>query len=186
MAEQWLPVPGFNGYEVSNFGKVRSLDRWVSAKDNRKPRFWAGQELTPGTSNASGHLRVVLNRRSYYVHRLVLTAFVGPCPEGMEACHNDGNPRNNALENLRWDTRKGNFADKVKHGTALTGSANHRTHLMDADVLAIRHSSEPYNVLAERYGVTDRTISKIMLHHDWKHVGGPMQRRRSLSKRRAS
>lgn len=56
-------------------------------------------------------------------HRLVLQAFVGPCPEGMEACHNNGNPADNRLENLRWDTPSSNALDKVKHGTAKHGTA---------------------------------------------------------------
>lgn len=53
-----------------------------------------------------------------YVHRLVLEAFVGPCPFGMEGCHNDGDPTNNNLVNLRWDTHKNNEKDKIKHGTS--------------------------------------------------------------------
>lgn len=51
------------------------------------------------------------------VHRLVLEAFVGPCPEGMEGCHGDGDPTNNSLGNLRWDTATSNQLDKVRHGT---------------------------------------------------------------------
>ncbi len=53
----------------------------------------------------------------HYVHRLVLEAFVSLCPEGMVACHNDGDTTNNNLSNLRWDTSSGNHQDKWKHGT---------------------------------------------------------------------
>lgn len=35
----------------------------------------------------------------------------------MDGCHNDGDPLNNAVENLRWDSRAGNFRDKIAHGT---------------------------------------------------------------------
>lgn len=52
-----------------------------------------------------------------WVHRLVLSAFTGPCPPGMECCHNDGDPSNNRPENLRWDTRSSNARDKRVHGT---------------------------------------------------------------------
>lgn len=54
-------------------------------------------------------------RTKYLVHRLVLTAFVGPCPDGMEGCHNDGDQANNSLANLRWDTPDANGADRVNH-----------------------------------------------------------------------
>lgn len=51
------------------------------------------------------------------VHRLVLEAFVGPCPEGQEGCHNNGDVLNCRLTNLRWDTKSSNNLDRVKHGT---------------------------------------------------------------------
>jgi hypothetical protein len=51
------------------------------------------------------------------VHHLVLCAFVGPCPKGQEGCHNDGDPTNNRVTNLRWDSHIGNLADMDKHGT---------------------------------------------------------------------
>jgi hypothetical protein len=50
------------------------------------------------------------------VHRLVLLAFVGPCPKGMEACHWDDNPGNNHLSNLRWDTSLANKRDMARNG----------------------------------------------------------------------
>lgn len=52
------------------------------------------------------------------VHRLILLAFVGPCPPGMEGCHEDGDPLNCTLANLRWDTPKANKADSIRHGTS--------------------------------------------------------------------
>lgn len=111
VSEQWLPVVGYEGlYEVSDHGRVRSLDR-----GSRKGRVLSLRVT------GSGHKTVALyllgKPTGKNVHRLVLIAFVGPCPQGMEACHNDGNPANNHLSNLRWDTHKSNMEDKVKHGT---------------------------------------------------------------------
>lgn len=51
------------------------------------------------------------------VHRIVLEAWVGPCPAGLEGCHNDGDYTNNVLSNIRWDTRENNQLDKREHGT---------------------------------------------------------------------
>ena len=95
--ERWRPVHGFGNYMVSNLGRV-----W-SQRSNKclKPQP-AGK----------GHLRVALRRDGGThlrgVHRLVLIAFVGPCPEGKECLHYDDDPTNNKLGNLRWGTRTEN------------------------------------------------------------------------------
>lgn len=107
--ETWRPIPGFPDYEVSDTGKVKSFKRGV---------LWGRKlKLSP---DSWGYLRATLliNGRSYIkgVHQLVMLAFVGPCPEGMEICHNDGNPINNHLGNLRYDTHKANIQDAVRHG----------------------------------------------------------------------
>src|SRR5690554_6644093 len=114
--ERWAAVAGYQGlYEVSDSGDVRSLDR-LDAQGNRIK----GRVLRPD-ARPSGHLRVTLCRDSttqrFWVHRLVLSAFVGPRQAGMEGCHNDGDPTNNAVSNLRWDTKTANAQDRRKHGT---------------------------------------------------------------------
>lgn len=106
MTERWLPVSGWEGlYEVSDRGRVRSIRRSLILQ----PR-----------PNTSGHFQVGFsvndNEVMRQIHRLVLEAFVGPCPPGLECCHNDGDRTNNRLENLRWDTRSANQLDAVVHG----------------------------------------------------------------------
>jgi hypothetical protein len=127
--ELWKPVPGYPDYEVSNFGRVRSLDRvCVHEQQDRwsaviltVARKRRGQMLRPGTVK-SGHQIVLLGRKNeFFVHTLVLEAFVGPAPDRMECCHNDGNPANNRLENLRWDTRSSNVLDDYLHGVRKRG-----------------------------------------------------------------
>lgn len=79
-----------------------------------------GRFLKGGYNRQGGHRFVELvgpeGTSSKYVHRLVLEAFVGPCPDGMVACHWDDNPENNHLNNLRWDTESSNQRDKVRNG----------------------------------------------------------------------
>ena len=120
-SEEWRPVDGYGyKYEVSNQGRVRSVAREVR-RPNRGTYRVAERILKPRRAH-HGHQYVTLfgdtkkDRRHFGVHRLVLAAFVGPCPEGMEACHNDGDPSNNQVSNLRWDTRSANMLDKVRHG----------------------------------------------------------------------
>lgn len=127
MDEQWKPVVGYEGiYEVSSHGLIRSLDR---------PDTWGrptrGRVMKP-YQTTSGHLRVTLSKSSsttrFFVHRLVLTAFVGPRPHGMEGCHNDGNPTNNSVSNLRWDTKRANARDRRSHGNDAHARKTHCPH----------------------------------------------------------
>lgn len=104
---------------------------------------------------------------------MVLEAFVGPCPNGMECCHNDGNPANNVLANLRWDTPKANNADKRAHGTHLEGSKIPWAKLTEKDVLAIRRMAAAgltQRSIADRYGMTQSRISRIVSRKQWRGV----------------
>ena len=118
--ETWKPIPGYEDlYEVSNYGQVRSLPRRTLGKDGAVRPF-PGKILKPRIQR-SGHHKVVLYRgngksQARYVHQLVLEAFVGPRPQGMVTCHNDGIPDNNFVGNLRWDSQSSNTVDRVKHG----------------------------------------------------------------------
>lgn len=102
---EWKDIPGYKGkYLISNSGEIKNskgkiLKQWTD-KINRR-----SIGLTDKTTTT---LRV---------HRLVMAAFIGPCPEGKEVCHRDGNASNNALSNLYYGTRSENELDKVRHGT---------------------------------------------------------------------
>lgn len=118
--ESWRSVPGWPHYEVSDQGRVRSVGRTVPSKTPGVPMRLKGQLLSQrGPSKNRHHYAVALHsdgeRRDALVHRLVLEAFVGPCPDGMEACHWDDDPANNQLANLRWDTRRSNQHDSVRN-----------------------------------------------------------------------
>ena len=127
MTEMWRPVVGFEDcYEVSDQGRVRSLDRMIGAPHGR--RWHTGRILAPG-AKSRGHLFVNLSvdgkRCVRLVHLLVLQTFVGPRPDGMEGCHNNGDPSDNRLVNLRWDTKSENTKDRVRHGTHNTANKTH-------------------------------------------------------------
>lgn len=171
--EEWRPVVGYEGrYEVSSLGRVRSVARsvwipatWRTAAYRRRER---GRLLSPSRLR-KGYRRVNLEGVAHSVHRLVLEAFVGPCHEGMEGCHCDGNPGNNAIDNLRWDTRKGNWDDRRKHGNAAS-----TRKLSDGQVREIRllvSSTGLTNIeIAARYGVHHSTVSLIRRGKVWKSV----------------
>jgi hypothetical protein len=118
--ERWLPIPGHPGYEASDLGRIRSLDR-VIMRSNGRPQTWRGMMLNPMLNPTDGKLWVSVgadrSNRTRPVHRLVLITFRGPPTEGTEGCHNNGNGLDNRLVNLRWGTRSSNVIDSVRHGT---------------------------------------------------------------------
>lgn len=114
-AEEWRPVAWAPGYEVSNVGRARSVARTITDELGRVRRL-RSVTLAPVT-NRSGHLSVQLRARGVsvrvYIHRLVLEAFIGPCPDGYECCHRNDDPTDNRLVNLYWGTRRDNMLDQV-------------------------------------------------------------------------
>ncbi len=160
-----LAFKGYPKYRVGSDGSVWS----------RKHGDW--RKMSPG--NATGeYLNVGLCKKgrpkSYYVHRLVLEAFVGPCPEEMEACHNDGNRKNNCLANLRWDSRLGNHADRRIHGTLPQGEKNQGAKITADDVVQIRqeHAGGKMQVqLQKDWKLSRSQISKIVSGKSWPHIG---------------
>jgi hypothetical protein len=115
LGERWLPVPEQFGYEASPLGRIRSVDRVQVRKDGKSYRL-RGKVLTQVVMPA-GHLQVTLERGSRFLsHHVILITFVGPRPDGLMCCHWDGDPANNRLENLRWDTPRANELDKIRHG----------------------------------------------------------------------
>lgn len=127
--ERWLPVHSQEGsYEVSNDGRVRSLDRVVLGRDGRSIHC-RGRILQPWSNGSSGHLVVTLGSAGRrYVHRIVLEAFRGPCPIGMEACHADDVPSNNTLDNLRWASRAANALDRQRNNIDPRVNLTHCKH----------------------------------------------------------
>lgn len=125
--EEWKDIPGWEGeYQVSTEGNCRGLDRI-----NHLGRRIKGKPVK-GAVNSGKHHQVGLCRNGkrtlFQTHRLVMLTFVGPCPDGMEVCHNNGNALDNRLENLRYDTRRANVCDQVEHGVHSMASKNRCKH----------------------------------------------------------
>jgi len=128
LVETWLPVVGYEGrYEVSDLGRVYAHDREQVTPSG-------GVYVRPGlimstAARSAGYPTVTLCKngvtRNHTVHVLVLTAFVGPCPDGMEGCHGNDIKTDNRLCNLRWDTQSANADDSVRNGTHNMASKTH-------------------------------------------------------------
>lgn len=169
MTEKWKPVHGYEGrYEVSDSGLVRSLSTY---------RPTSGGVLTPWVQNR-GYRYVSLRdafgeRKTFAVHRLVLEAFVEPCPNGKQVAHGDGNPGNNRLENLRWSTAKENIADRTAHGRTAVGDNNGSAKLDKHTVKTIKKLKgiglSAYEI-ARLACVSPSTIDRIWAGEAWRHV----------------
>lgn len=169
--EQWRDIPGFEDrYEVSDHGRVRSKNRRVltkaSARCEAHWRRYRAQLLRPAPYTPQGHLSLPLGSRTngIPVHRLVMLAFSGPCPIGMEVLHADGDPKNNALSNLRYGTRSENNLDVTRHN---------RRKVTVQDIRDIRQRSahgEKGVALAQEYGVCHSQISNIINYVHYKQL----------------
>jgi hypothetical protein len=173
MAEIWKDVPEFEGeYQVSNLGRVMSLERFDSIGRRWKARMkrLSGQQVTFYRDNRG---------TKYRLCRLVALMFV-PNPDGLpEVTHIDRNEKNNVASNLMWiarpDIGKRTFNDGLAGGGSFglhnDGEENPRAKLTNDDVLSIRERSFfGQKRLAEKYGVTQSMISHIVLRQSWKHI----------------
>lgn len=162
---EWKSIPGFDGYQVSSDGTVRSL-RKVLRSQIHKSGYLAVSMMKDGKS----HLKSV--------HRLVLLTFVGEPAKGTVGCHKDGNRLNNRVGNLRWDTPVANQADSVMHGTKVAppvrrGEAVIGSKLTAEKVQMIRSAGDCKGInakLANEHGVSQMVISKIRRRLIWRHV----------------
>lgn len=125
LEETWKPIPGFEGaYEVSNLGRVRSVDReWFQVGRGGKPYLHrkTGRILRAAKCSV-GYYTVVLGRRagSFPVHTLVALAFIGPRPERHDVRHlNDVRDDNRSI-NLAYGTRAENMQDSIRNGTYMS------------------------------------------------------------------
>ena len=170
---EWRSVPGYEGYyEVSDTGRVWSVSRTVVSANGQR-RMWRGRFLRQHLS--SGYPCVTFSVGGAYtkwlVHALVMLAFEGPRPAGLEVCHGDGNSRNCKLSNLRYGTHSENQQDRFKHGQHPTGDQCHFAKLTAQQVAFIRGTvGISTYMLAKKFGVSQSAVSLAQRRVTWKHI----------------
>ena len=179
MIEEWKDIAGWEGlYAVSSHGQVKSYDRLVT-ESNGKTRIHKGRLVTlkkTGCYHGVSLFLYGLGHR-YYAHRLVAEAFI-PNPGGRkEVNHKDGNKFNNCVLNLEWATRSENAKHAHRMGLMnppplLKGESQHSAKLTEHDVKQIRKAfkSGMGTILAQKYGVTPRSIYGVINGRTWQHV----------------
>ena len=159
--EIWKDIPGYVGqYQASSLGPIRSLDRYVQYRRGKTVYqvFYPGKLLKQSSTRTRPYLKVTLcHHRDFEVHSLIASAFYGPCPEGCEVLHINGELHDNRPENLRYDTHAENMHDIYIQG----GKAR---KLTAEDVQQIRFGlfcGFIQRELAAMYGISRSTISDI-------------------------
>jgi len=177
MKEIWRTIPGYKGYyEVSNRGRVRSLDRIITDSLGRISRL-RGRILRLHPTSDGNHRSILLAKnginKRMLVHVIVARVFIGKKPKGKCVAHNNGRGWDNNVKNLRYDTMAGNHADKIKHGTDQRGEKHGRAKLTEEKVRVIRELRKQGKTcvsLARRFGVSSPHISFICSRRFWRHV----------------
>ncbi len=175
--EYWKPVVGYYGrYEVSDLGRVRRLETFRRDGRRIKPGM-VSICLRSKKDSGKAYPCVALNdgtgQRTSSVHRLVLLAFVGPCPrKDMQGCHNNGKREDNRLINLRWDTPSGNQLDRNVHGTRNAPVGEHHPNAKltardVSDIFSLRESGLSQYKIASVMGICQPHVSDILNGKRW-------------------
>ena len=169
--EVWKDVPGYEGlYQVSNMGRVKSLDRYVPTRWGT-PTFRKGVMLKPKYS-CHGYAIVSLCKKGEIkdmaIHRIVLETFVGSCLPGQQCRHLDTDTRNNQLKNLCWGTQQEDWNDRRKYGKVHLGERHWSNKLTEEQVKEIRNTIRMTNMFAAKFGISKTLIKSIRKRKVWK------------------
>lgn len=172
-------VPGFPEYRVGDDGSI-----WSRYQKKGKGRGNGGHWIIGDKWNKlkpcpnRGYLQTVIKRHDgkrflVRVNRIVLLSFIGPCPDGMECCHENRDKSDNRLSNLRWGTKLANAEDKRRHGTMCRGETLGLSKLKNGDIPEIRErhaNGETVASIAARFSMGRSAIASVIKRQTWKHI----------------
>lgn len=179
VSEEWRPVKDYEGlYEVSDRGRVKSLDRLI-CHSNGKVTTFSGCERRLKLVH-TGYLAVTLSKgckpKTKYVHSLVAESFLGDKPKGLDVNHIDGDKKNNSLKNLEYVTRSENLAHSYRLGLSKRGEAASYAkwsdqQMRDGHRLVVGGMS--YSAAAEAVGVNTASLQGVCIGRTRRHLGLP-------------
>lgn len=188
--EVFKEVPGHVGYRVGTAGTVQSCLEMHGRQGWLPIGPW--KTLVGGIYDEDNtpRRRVCLRKRRVTVGRLVLEVFVGPCPTGMECCHNNGDSLDDRLDNVRWDTKAANISDREKHGTTAHGATSGMSKLLPGEAENIRQmylsGIRIFEIHREFPDVSRSTITKVARATAWRRTNStllePTEQSQALAK----
>jgi hypothetical protein len=180
VTEEWRPVPGFEGlYEVSNLGRVRSLDRVTVQTHFATGRPMAvhrrGVLLRPGWFEGYayvGFYRQGAKPTKRPVHQVVAEVFIGARPADRVTRHLDGDSTRNHANNLAYGTVQDNSDDMVAHDGQAKGERVATAKLSAREIKEIRDARGTVRQvdISAQYGIGQSQVSAIQLGKSWRHV----------------
>jgi len=182
MSEIWKPIEGYEGlYEVSSLGRLKSIARNVTIKTKYTSYFRVTKDtILQGSKHKYGYPMFFLcksdashSKTLYLLHRIVALAFHGPCPDGKECAHLNGDPTDNRADNLKWVTKKENESHKILHGRTTRGERAGNSKLTERDVKEIRNRyglGEKIVSISKDFPVRDVHVWRIVNKKRWAHI----------------
>lgn len=185
MSEVWKTIEGTNGlYEVSDHGRVRSLDRYIEYnwKGKTMRRIQKGKVLSDKCNTDYQIVKVYYEDGPKYIriHQLVANAFVKKLEGKNYVNHIDANKHNNRADNLEWVTQKENITHAWEMGLcsgAIAGVGHHNSKLTEDDVRWIRENDRTTNggnmsreEMAKVLGVSGVSVTNVANRKTWRHI----------------
>lgn len=177
--ELWLQVKGYEGlYQVSNTGKIRSVDRWIDRSDTKTKVFYVGQ-IIKETFDKRGYKNVYLsinsNAKRFRVHRLVAIAFLDNPENKSQVNHKDGDKQNNHVDNLEWSTDEENRNHAIEHGLHVKNEFGDKSFSFTGSVLAYKDgvlvATMNGNLEMKQCGFDYRLVSAVLKGKRKSHNG---------------
>lgn len=177
LAERWRDIPEHPGYQASNLGRIRSVDRILLVKHpsgKLVTRKRKGRLLDP--KKAPNDYQRVRIRKDRLTHVLVALTWIGPVPPRKEVNHKNGNKHDNRVSNLEYMTRRENTTHAYRNGlTTNQGETHYRAVLTEELVRELRKLPKSVNLKAKanQLGIAYLTVYSAVSRATWKHVKQP-------------
>ncbi len=151
---EYLPkIPGIEFKLIENYNGDYAIGNEGSIYSSKKMCKWVKLSVEIDTF---GHQRIQLCKngiiKHHFIHILVLEAFIGPCPPGMESCHGSNGKYDNSVSNLYWGTHSTNMQDKHRDGTMPKGETHHNAQFTDSEIALMRE--------LHKQGYSQRSIAR--------------------------